>query len=97
MYLRMGVAVKENVPAWPPVTSEPGPDPTLTRDRPRKLHIASALRSVGPVSFTGRPWGRHRAGAGRLGKDIDEDLTGEVPELGVGVDTPEQRLPQGLG
>lgn len=33
---------------------------------------------------------------GWLGKDIDEDLTGDVPQLSVGMDTLEQRLPQWL-
>lgn len=50
----------------------------------------------------GRPWGPCPkawcgAGAGWLGKDINEDLTGSIPQLSVGVDAPEQRLPQGLG
>ena len=50
----------------------------------------------------GRPWGPCPqawcgAGAGWPGKDIDEDLTGSIPQLSVGVDAPEQRLPQGLG
>ena len=49
----------------------------------------------------GRLWGPcpqawHGAGVGWPGKDIDEDLTGSIPQLSVGVDTPEQRLPQGL-
>lgn len=32
----------------------------------------------------------------KLGKDIDEDLTGDVPQLRVGMHTFEQRLPQWL-
>ena len=94
MYRRMGVAVKEDVPSWLPVTSDPGPGPTL--DRPHEQHVASALCSVGPVPFPGWLWGWSRAGAGWLGKDIDEDLTGRVPKLGVVIDALEQRLPQWL-
>lgn len=94
MYLRIGAAVKDNVPAWLPVTASP--DPTWALDPPRELHAASALPSMGLVPFIGQPWGQHRAGPSWLGKDIDEDLTGEVPELGIGMDTLEQRLPQWL-
>lgn len=50
----------------------------------------------------GWPWGPgpqawRGVGAGRPGKDIDEDLTGSIPQLSVGVDAPEQGLSQGLG
>ena len=50
----------------------------------------------------GWPWGPcpqawRGVGAGRPGKDIDEDLTGSIPQLSVGVDAPEQWLSQGLG
>lgn len=96
MYLRMGVAVKEDVPSRLPVTADPSPGPTLPLEWPCERYVASALRLVGPVPLPGWLWGWHRAGAGWLGKDIDEDLTGGVPELGVGIDMLEQRLPQWL-
>lgn len=57
MYLRMGVAVKENMPAWLPVISDPDPGHTLALDRPHEGHIAPALCPMGPVPFTEQLWG----------------------------------------
>lgn len=70
----------------------------MAHNWPPELHAASALHSVrpGPSRRGSRAHSWHGDGRGWLGKDIDEDLTGDVPQLGVGMDTLEQRLPQWL-
>lgn len=76
-----------------PTDSFPGSTPPLTGTLSCMLPLGPVLRSTWPRE---QWWSWHGAGAGQLGKDIDEDLTGGVPKLSIGVDTLEQRLPQWL-